>query len=604
VTGALLAASAAAPTTAGAAGTCSFNAGAAVVNANITTGTSTIARNAAGAITFDGIACSTATVANTDTIKVTNPGTATSQTAVISLGGGALGPGKTAEPSGAPEIEVQVNLGPEADQLVLSGSGGADAVRVGSLGANLNGDDDGDVTWSGIDSSLEVRGLAGNDTLSGAGGIGTGGAPSKTLTLLGGAGDDALTGGAGFDVLWGDADTVGGVAAAPGNDTLAGGAAGDELHGQTGNDTLDGQAGNDRLFLDAGTDTMRAGDGADSFESEGFSSAVDGADIISGGRGTDSLDLTSRTQNLVITLDNKANDGADTALPAGTADEGDNVQADVEELFLGSGDDNVSADKGPANAAFAANFIAGGAGADVLAGGEGDDGLTGDAGNDTLRGGFGDDDLDGLENDDSLFGGDGDDDLDAGSGSDTTSGDAGDDYMWQQAFAEGADSIAGGAGVDTADYSSRAAHVRLVLDNFKSATPGLKGNDGADANGDGVAEEGDDVRADVEVLWGGLGNDLLSANTSAANSAGAENQLQGGFGNDTLLGGHADDFLAGGAGGDELTGGNGEDTMEGDAGPDRFLAADQFFDVIHGGLDADIDVIVNKDGFDSVTAVP
>ena len=45
---------------------------------------------------------------------------------------------------------------------------------VGTGGANLNGDDDGnDLRWSGV-NTYEVRGFAGDDTISADGGAGTG----------------------------------------------------------------------------------------------------------------------------------------------------------------------------------------------------------------------------------------------------------------------------------------------------------------------------------------------------------------------------------------------------------------------------------------------
>jgi Ca2+-binding RTX toxin-like protein len=169
--------------------------------------------------------------------------------------------------------------------------------------------------------------------------------------------------------------------------------------------------------------------------------------------------------------------------------------------------------------------------------------------------------------------------------------------MAQESAPDGADFIAGGAGRDTVDFSLRSAHIRVILDNV--------GNDGADAAHDGAAEEGDDVRADVEDVWTGGGSDYVNASTKPANAAGSENLLRGGANDDTLLGGHAEDHLEGGFGADTLTGGIGEDLLEGGHGADRFIAQDQYFDVIDGGFgDLDVDGVNSKDAYDSVINVP
>jgi hypothetical protein len=60
-----------------------------------------------------------------------------------------------------------------------------------------------------------------------------------------------------------------------------------------------------------------------------------GADSFSGGDGDDTADHRDRTAPVTITADGRADDGE--------AGEGDNVGADVEELFGGSGGDHVAA---------------------------------------------------------------------------------------------------------------------------------------------------------------------------------------------------------------------------------------------------------------------
>ena len=132
--------------------------------------------------------------------------------------------------------------------------------------------------------------------------------------------------------------------------------------------------------------------------------------------------------------------------------------------------------------------------------------IYGSAGNDTIRGGAGND----------LYSG--------GEGSDVLQGGPGDD---------GSDALGGGNGNDTADYSARSAALSLSIDGLA--------NDGA-----GGAAEGDDIKADIEVLRGGTGNDILV----------------GGAGSQTLYGGPGGDTLRGGAGGDILWGDAGDDRLD------------------------------------------
>ncbi|MCS6877590.1 MAG: hypothetical protein N2038_05440 [Geminicoccaceae bacterium] len=89
-----------------------------------------------------------------------------------------------------------------------------------------------------------ITGSAGNDELSGFGGIDT---------IDGGEGNDRLDGGSGVDTLDGG----------EGNDVLRGGDERDEEGDDEAGDTLNGGEGNDRLFGGAGDDTLISGAGRD-----------------------------------------------------------------------------------------------------------------------------------------------------------------------------------------------------------------------------------------------------------------------------------------------------------------------------------------------------
>ena len=73
--------------------------------------------------------------------------------------------------------------------------------------------------------------------------------------------------------------------------------------------------------------------------------------------------------------------------------------------------------------------IDGGAGVDFVCGGSGDDRLLGGAGLDLIQGGLGNDHLDGGAGTDVRWGGPGDDQLQGGAGTDFILGEAGDDQM-------------------------------------------------------------------------------------------------------------------------------------------------------------------------------
>lgn len=170
--------------------------------------------------------------------------------------------------------------------------------------------------------------------------------------------------------------------------------------------------------------------------------------------------------------------------------------------------------------------------------------------NDVISGGFGNDTLYGDAGDDYLNGSDGKDRLDGGT--------------------EG-DEIYGGAQLDIVDYSTRTNNVTVGIGTLPD---------------DGEAGEGDNVHTDVEIVFGGSGNDTMSTTSSKAV------QFYGFAGNDTLIGGSGSDLLDGGVGRDSLVGKAGndtfrdqdgaKDTMDGGSGTD---VADKF--------DAGLDVLIS-----------
>jgi Ca2+-binding RTX toxin-like protein len=150
--------------------------------------------------------------------------------------------------SGAQEIEIFVNLmnGADSRLRIIAGDGGA-SIRRGADGINPNATSgelapDADIFPSQV-QGIELLGGAGNDTIGGQGGAGTGAALTERVSLEGQDGADNLTGGAG-------------------NDGLDGGA---------GNDNLAGVGGNDGFLPGAGNDSVAGGSGTDSANYAGVS---------------------------------------------------------------------------------------------------------------------------------------------------------------------------------------------------------------------------------------------------------------------------------------------------------------------------------------------
>ncbi|GEM_PF-3883816 len=196
-------------------------------------------------------------------------------------------------------------------------------------------------------------------------------------------------------------------------------------------------------------------------------------------------------------------------------------------------------------------FIAGEIPVPVIVRGErGPDSLSGGAGNDTFSGGGGDDYIFGREGDDSITGGLQADLLLGGRNNDTI-------VAFSDLLTD--DTIAGGQGTDTVDYSTVSDNVFVNV-----------GTDLPDP------AEDDRIFGDVEVLLGSAQNDTLINGTRRGMI------IDGRAGADTLTGGSGNDMLIGGAGADSLLGKGGRDSLE---------AADSASDAIDGGRDSDTGTI-------------
>lgn len=257
-------------------------------------------------------------------------------------------------------------------------------------------------------------------------------------------------------------------------------------------DTIDGAAGNDRIVAGAGADTITGGIGDDTIDGGA------GDDLLLGDGGADSLIGGAGFDTLSYAA-SAAGISIDTGFAPGS---GGDAQGDIIlnsasiERFIGSGfDDHIAA---------IARVVDGGDGNDVLAAKLADMTLIGGAGDDTLNG-------NGLA---TIFIG--------GAGADLIIG----------------ASSGPAAGVGTVSYVGSSAGVRINLTGgADGGAPGI----GGDAEGD--------IFIRIASAIGSAFDDILTGNAG-------DNHLQGGDGNDILIGRGSFDF------GDVLDGGSGIDTAD------------------------------------------
>lgn len=196
---------------------------------------------------------------------------------------------------------------------------------------------------------------------------------------------------------------------------------------------------------------------------------------------------------------------------------------------------------------------------DLLIGGSGSDTLLGGNGNDLLKGGIGFDDLSGGAGNDYLYGEADSDNMRGGEGSDTLIGGIGNDaYFFDDAIADQIDTVVelAGEGFDQLHFGAMTNAVTVNLTN--DATMATMSHRVVKTGAAGQA-------ANLEIVLGGSGNDVITGNAAA-------NFLMGGEGNDTIDGGDGDDpLLQGGGGNDIIIGGNGNDSLLGDSGDDTLI---------------------------------
>jgi Ca2+-binding RTX toxin-like protein len=149
-----------------------------------------------------------------------------------------------------------------------------------------------------------------------------------------------------------------------------------------------------------------------------------------------------------------------------------------------------------------------------------------------------------------------------GPGSDILRGEGGSDVFVEAGIAEGSDTVYGGLGNDTMDYSGRTSSIR-----FTACAP-----------------------APADCQTGACGCETDNGEPDELDTLVGVESASGGSGNDQLHGDDEDNWLYGGEGDDEIFGAGGEDTLDGGEG----------VDVVDGGDgDGDICAVVESENAQS-----
>lgn len=461
-------------------------------------------------------------------------------------------------------------------------------------------------------SQIQIFGQGGNDTIT----INEANGALPKANIFAGAGNDVVTGGSGTDQLFGQ----------DGNDVLLGKGGADLLFGGAGNDTLTGGDADDQMFGEAGDDRMIWNPGDDSDLMEG-GSGIDSAEV-NGGNGAEVFTATANGTR--VRFDRV--DPAPFAIDIGTTEKLVVNMNGGDDSFSATGNlaalISVTVDGGAGN-----DTILGSNGVDLLIGGTGDDFIDGQQGNDVALLGAGED----------LFQwdpGDGSDVVEGGDGFDTMlfNGSAGNEIMvltpngGRAIFTRNLGNIVmdnddveqitvnalGGTDTITINDTS-GTDVEAVNVNLSGTIGGVLGDGAADTvivnatNGDDVMDvlgtAGDLLvlgNAAVFVADAEAANDTLVVNglggddTITATTMGAGNvklTIDGGLGNDFILGSGGSDTLIGGDGNDFIAGLQGDDLALMGEGDDVFgWAPGDGSDVVEGGAGQDAMQFLGEDG--------
>jgi Ca2+-binding RTX toxin-like protein len=167
---------------------------------------------------------------------------------------------------------IGIDGGEGSDTVTYSGTRGDDTIGIAPNGTAVSTFAPGTATspQNTINvETLDVLGLAGNDTIAASNGL----APLTHLSIDGGNGDDAIRGGDGDD----------------------------QLTGGSGNDSIDGGRGTDEALLGSGADsfTWDPGDGSDTVEGQGGNDTM----VFNGSNANENIDVSANGSRVRIFRD-------------------------------------------------------------------------------------------------------------------------------------------------------------------------------------------------------------------------------------------------------------------------------------------------------------
>jgi Ca2+-binding RTX toxin-like protein len=513
------------------------------------------------------------------------------------------GSGTTASVAGLQAAVTILNAEGANDSLTVNALAGDDTVSASTLPAGV--------------VNLTVNGGAGNDTLIGSNG------PD---TLTGGDGNDFVDGRQGNDVVqlgagddtfqWDPGDASDIVEGGAGNDTLLFNGANINEHfdisangsrvrftRDIANVTLD-LNGIESLTLNArgGSDTININD----LSGTGVTSVTTDLGAVGGGGdgAPDTVIVNGTTGNDNINISGSGTTASVAGLPAAVTvlnSEGANDSLQVNAL---GGDDTVSASTLPAGVV---NL--------TVDGGAGNDTLIGSNGPDTLTGGDGNDFVDGRQGSDVVQLGAGDDTFqwDPGDASDIVEGGTGNDSLLFNGanINEHFDISANGGrvrftrdvanitmdlnGIESLTLNARGGSDTLTVNDLTGTgltsvttdlgavggggdgapdtviVNGTAGDDNVNISGSGTTATVAGLPAAVTILNSEGANDSLTVNALAGADHVDASALQAGVLALTINGGAGDDVLLGSQGADVVTGGQGNDQALLGAGDDTFI---------------------------------